>query len=308
MAVPVLKSKFVGCLLGLALGDALGAPFEGSFHVKPEEVYERVSSMALLRYTDDAHMASGLSESLVACKGFNGEDMAKRFVSNYSREPWRGYGPGAPRVFARIKEGVPWYKAAEEIYPGGSFGNGSAMRAAPVGLFFCHDLEMVTEVSRLQSRITHTHPLGQEGAVLQALAVAVAAANTTGPAPGEMIGQLEYYALEDAYRHKLARIRKLLETNDSKLIAAELGNSIEAVHSVPAAICCALRHPRSFENAVFEAVSLGGDTDTIASMTGAISGAWLGEEAIPNYLASRLENHRLFINLAEDLYRASNHV
>ncbi|MBC7106025.1 MAG: ADP-ribosylglycohydrolase family protein [Firmicutes bacterium] len=78
-----------------------------------------------------------MAESLVACRGFDGRHMAETFVRNFEREPWRGYGPGPPRIFRRIKHGVPWDRAAEDIYPGGSFGNGAAMRVAPVVAAVC---------------------------------------------------------------------------------------------------------------------------------------------------------------------------
>lgn len=109
-----------------------------------------------------------------------------------------------------------------------------------------------------------------------------------GLAPGDALGApfegpsranpdlgliLQNHASEDAYSQKLAKIKELLDTNlnDSYRMVAELGSGIEVLHSVPTAICCALRHPQSFETAVLEAVNLGGDTDTIASMNGAIS-------------------------------------
>ncbi|SHJ43032.1 ADP-ribosylglycohydrolase family protein [Desulfofundulus thermosubterraneus] len=133
----VLQRKFCGCLLGLALGDALGAPFEGRELVSHSEIHAIAEKTKILRYTDDTHMALGVAESLIACRGFNGRHMAETFVRNFEQEPWRGYGPGPPRVFRRIKLGARWDRAAEDVYPGGSFGNCAAMRAAPVGLFYC---------------------------------------------------------------------------------------------------------------------------------------------------------------------------
>lgn len=85
-------------------------------------------------------------------------------------------------------------------------------------------------------------------------------------------------------------------------MVASLGNGIEAFNSVPTAVYCFLRHPYSFEEAVVEAVSLGGDTDTIASMAGAISGAWLGVEAIPEEWEGKLENRDYIESLAFKLW------
>ena len=305
MEPKVLQRKFCGCLVGLAIGDALGAPFEGRWWVSGSEVHAAARRRSVLRYTDDTHMALGVAESLVACGGFDGRHMAETFVRNFEREPWRGYGPGPPRIFRRIKLGAPWDRAAEDIYPGGSFGNGAAMRAAPVGLFYYRDPDRLREVAHLSARITHAHPLGKEGAALQAYAVAVAAVCGPSGSPADVLNELKAFAVHQVYRAKLEQVQDLLRSGDKSEVAARLGNGVEAFESVPTAVCCALRHPESFEDAVVEAASLGGDADTIASMTGAISGAWLGIEAIPGEWVEKLENRDYVEYLAHRLFEAA---
>lgn len=118
MVPKVLERKFCGCLLGLVVGDALGAPFEGRWSVSGFEVYAAARRRRILRYTGDTHMALGVAESLVACGSFDGRHMAETFVRSFEREPWRGYGPGPQRIFCRIRLGAPWDRAAEDIYPG----------------------------------------------------------------------------------------------------------------------------------------------------------------------------------------------
>lgn len=250
-------------------------------------------------------MAVGAAESLIACHGFDGSHMADTFVRNYEREPWRGYGPGPPRVFRRIKSGAPWDRAAEEIYPGGSFGNGAAMRVAPVGLFYHRDPVKLREVAYLSAQITHAHPLGKEGAALQAFAVALAALLGPSGSPEDFLERLAAFVAERIYRDKLEKAKDLLGAADATEVAVRLGNGVEAFNSVPAAICCFLRHPGSFEEAVVEAASLGGDADTIASMTGAISGAWLGIESIPEEWAAKLENRAYLEELTVRLWQAA---
>ena len=262
----LLHSRFRGCLLGLAVGDALGAPFEGSGFTSPIQVRASAAVNPLLRYTDDTHMAIGIAESLSACRDFDGQDMAEKFIKNYELEPWRGYGPGPPRIFRKIRAGSSWDRAAEDIYPGGSYGNGSAMRVAPLALFFYRDRDKLITTARLQSRITHAHSLGKEGAVLQALAVALSVGHDSNLSARDILEHLKSYTTEEKYLQKLTETEALLNDADVKKIASRLGNGIEAFNSVPTAICCALRHPDSFEEAVVEAVSLGGDADTIACM------------------------------------------
>ncbi|GAB6274348.1 MAG: hypothetical protein STSR0004_12110 [Peptococcaceae bacterium] len=73
--------------MGLALGDALGALFEGRESVSPAEIYAIVEKIKFLRYTDDTHMALGVVESMIACRGFDGRHMAETFVRNFEQEP-----------------------------------------------------------------------------------------------------------------------------------------------------------------------------------------------------------------------------
>ncbi len=300
----VLRSKFLGALIGTGVGDAAGAGFEGWHRAEPETIEAVADKREVLIYTDDTHMMIGMAESLVAREGFDGKHMALTFMRNYEREPWRGYGPGPPRIFRMIKAGEAWDKAAGKIYPGGSFGNGSAMRIAPVGVFYHDDLAALKEVAYKSSQITHSHELGKAGAALQACAVALAV-NLESAAtfdPQEFLAKLDRFVQHEVYKQKLEKVGRLLGAMDRNKVVDELGNGIEAFDSVPTAIYSFLSHPRSFEEAILFAVSLGGDTDTIAAMTGAISGAYLGVDSVPDKWCSKLENRAYIEGLAGTLY------
>jgi poly(ADP-ribose) glycohydrolase ARH3 len=301
----VLKSKFLGALIGSSIGDSLGAFFEGTPGFEPEEIETIAKKQEVLRYTDDTHMMIGVAESLVNFGGFNGEDMAQTFARNYELEPFRGYGPGPPRIFRLIRTGVTWDEAARGIYPGGSYGNGSAMRAAPIGVFYHHNPAMLREVAYNSSGITHTHKLGKEGAALQAYAVALA--TSLEPSDGldrtGFLAKLTSFVKDAVYKEKLGRIEALLDKPaDRGKVVTELGNGIEAFNSVPTAVYSFLLQPQSFARAVLHAISLGGDTDTIGAMTGAVSGAYLGVESIPGRWRVRLENRPYIEELAEKLW------
>ena len=301
----VLRSKFIGALVGTAVGDGLGAGLEGWLTISREEIRMQAEGKAILRYTDDTHMMIGVAESLAANRGFNGQHMAVRFIENYEREPFRGYGPGPPRIFRMIRDGASWDTAAAKLYGGGSFGNGAAMRIAPVGVFYYDDPHKLREAAGQSGGITHAHPLGREGGILQAYAVALAAAADAGDLrEREFLPALADFTEQDAYRDKLRLIGELLGAGSRERVVAELGHGVEALQSVPTAIYSFLSHPRSYEEAVTYAISLGGDTDTIAAMTGAISGAYLGVEAIPEAWRQRLENRGYIIELAEKLWHA----
>lgn len=300
-----LCNKFLGSLLGTAIGDAVGAGFEGLQGFTEDQVRAVAERRTVLRYTDDTHMMIGVAESLIANDGFDGNHMANRFIYNYNWEPFRGYGPGPPRIFAAIQDGESWDKSSEKMYPGGSFGNGAAMRIAPVGLLYYDDPQKLREIAYQSGHITHAHILGKEGAALQAYAVALAINfDPTSSFDGNtFIKKLEDFVENDTYKEKLQTMYNLWSETDKIRIASELGNGIEAFNSVPAAIFSFMTHPHSFEETVVYAISLGGDTDTIGAMAGAISGAYLGMDAIPAEWLAKLEN-RLYIEpLATELWQ-----
>ena len=154
------------------------------------------------------------------------------------------------------------------------------------------------------NQITHAHQLGKEGAALQAYAIALAASLDPLEAfpRADFLAKLIGNVAEGVYREKLRRIEGLLSRPDKGKIIIELGNGIEAFNSVPTAICSFLSQPRSFAEAVLRVISLGGDTDTIGAMTGALSGAYLGLDAIPAGWKDRLENRSYIEELAERLW------
>jgi poly(ADP-ribose) glycohydrolase ARH3 len=300
-----LKLKFLGCLEGTAIGDALGAGWEGRGMSRSEDIVSLAERLEQLIYTDDTHMTIGIAESLIESKGFDGEHMAQTFIKNYQAEPWRGYGPGPPRIFRMIKSGEAWYSAANRLYRGGSFGNGSAMRVSPVGLLYSRNLEKLREIAYQSSSITHSHELGKEGAALQACAVALALNTPSGEDIDKeaFLVKLQNFIQDQLYKEKIARIRELLGEQDKAKVVAVLGNGIEAPRSVPTAVYCFLRRPQSYKDTVIYAISLGGDTDTIAAMAGAISGAYLGIEAVPSEWRAKLENREYIEALAEKLWQ-----
>ncbi len=304
MCAESVRWKFLGALVGTGVGDALGAGFEGLSPFDLRTIEAVVGEREVLRYTDDTHMMIGVAESLAAKGGFDGEHMAGVFARNYEAEPWRGYGPGPPLIFRMLRLGEPWDKVGDKVYHGGSYGNGSAMRIAPVGVLYHDDPDSLREIAYVSSQITHSHELGKEGAALQAYAVALALSMRCDSSfdAEEFLSKLANFVRHTVYRERLAKARRLLNTGEVAVIVDELGHGVEAFNSVPTAIYCFASHAGSFRDAVLFAVGLGGDTDTIAAMTGAISGAYLGIEGIPEEWCSKLENRGYIEQLGEKLY------
>jgi poly(ADP-ribose) glycohydrolase ARH3 len=295
--------SFKGSLIGCAVGDALGSEFEGTS--------EFVSASDLTfsgRWTDDTHMMIGVAESPIENKGFDGRSMALTFVRHFEEEPWRGYGSGPPQAFRWIKSGAPWREASKRLFGGaGSLGNGAAMRVAPIGLLYHDDSSMLRSVAYESSQITHAHQLAKEGAAIEAYAVAISINSRLTQQlekthPSDLLGELKRFAKVEVYRRKFDLVEELLTEPSRYKIRSKLGNGGEASESVPTAIYCFLRNINSFKEALLYAVSLGGDTDTIAAMTGAMSGAYHGYAAIPERWRSGLEQKDYIESLAEKLW------
>ncbi|MEX0657671.1 MAG: ADP-ribosylglycohydrolase family protein [Egibacteraceae bacterium] len=300
-----LSERFRGCLLGVAAGDALGAPFEGLSQVDADAVARWVASPAPLRWTDDTHMTLGVARSLLDCKGVDGPRLAAELARTHDAEPWRGYGAGPPQVFAALAQGAAWDAPAAQLFGGGgSFGNGAAMRVAPVGLVAHRAPDTLAAWARTSARVTHAHELGQQAAVLQAAAVGwLVTAEPAGRDPAGVLDHLGTLAPDGVFRERLDRVAGLTSSASMRTVVAELGNGITGLEAVPAALHAFLRQPRSLPDAVTYAVRLGGDTDTIASMTGALAGAFLGEAAVPPAWRDRLEAADELVRLADALAR-----
>ncbi len=296
-----LKKKFSGSLLGGLIGDVIGAAVEAESPGYIRKTFRNLDDILALdtvpellsgdwtvgRFTDDTQMTLCVAEWLAGESKPGGKNLLDRFCRAY--EPWRHYGPGARLIlesFPTARE--RWADLATAMFPQGSYGNGSAMRVAPVGLFLHNDLPGIIRLAEVSSAVTHSHYLAIQGAALQATAVALA---TRGRSEPEQFLRILGVALARfaEFDHDISVYKKALSVISTGLaqtvppsrIVDVLGNGIKAQEAVPMAIYCFLANRDSFEKSVESAIFLGGDTDTIASMTGAIAGAALGEDAIP---------------------------
>lgn len=198
---PTLLEKYEGCLVGVVIGDCLGAPFEQDFtggrnpgistffqKLMKNNVVPGPSAGRNFRhskahpghgeyhYTDDTAMTICLATSLLSKGKFDAVDVAKRFTTEYfnNEECFSEYGNAVRDVFRKLKNMnyADPYKPAKEQFGGrGSYGNGASMRVAPVALFYKDDMRKMVEVARSQAQLTHSHKTGYNGAILQCLAI-----------------------------------------------------------------------------------------------------------------------------------------
>ena len=286
-------------MLGLAVGDALGRPVEGHPQVSQTYIDEIRTDPRSMIYTDDTVMAIWLAESLLAVDGFDGADMSMRFAEGYQREPHRGYGANVIDVFSRVLRGFDWRETARSQFGGtGSYGNGAAMRVAPVALFAYPDVDATVRLARQSAEVTHTHPVGVEGAVIQAVAASHALREDFDS--DVLLGVLEDVVETEIFKSKLDTLPKAIGMADDDFARLHLGNGVSAGNSVVTALYCFLASD-GFEETVIRAVRMGGDTDTIAAMAGALAGALYGGSAIPEVWRG-VEGGERLVELADQIF------
>lgn len=268
-------------MLGTFVGDAIGMPFEGSpprSFTPPLEM--RDARLGRGTYTDDTEMMIALAESLLRNDIVEPADLRSSFLQ--AHDPRRGYGAGTEQVFRLWREGSE--DAASRIFAGGSFGNGAAMRVAPIAVRFAFDDVVVESQAGQSASLTHAHPVGIDGAVAQAAAIA-AALNSRSPL---LAARAATRTREFAAAFDLAA-EACSAGPDPHRLADALGATVASHQSVPVAVLIA-EAGLDFEESVTLAVACGGDTDTVAAMTGAIVGARVGERGIPGRWLAVLEN------------------
>jgi ADP-ribosylglycohydrolase len=231
-------------MLGAIAGDVIGSVHEGAGTKTTDfPLFDEYC-----RFTDDTVLTCAVAEKLL--RGGDYVDLFHEYVREY---PTAGYGG----TFVR------WVSAGKRE-PYNSWGNGSAMRVSPVGTI-CDTLEEVCAEARRSADVTHNHPEGVKGA--QATAVAVFLARTGHDKPA-----LKAH-IETEYGYNLS------ERLDD--IRAVYGFDVSCQGSVPQSIIAFLEST-DFESAVRNAISLGGDADTMACIAGAIAEAYYG--AVPNHI------------------------
>jgi ADP-ribosylglycohydrolase len=292
-----------GSLLGLALGDALGFVVEAQPPGTAREYVNRWlraghagkrghPSFPFGQYSDDTQLARELLLSVRDAGRWEPAAFAARTAKLIFSGRDIGAGPGTRSAGLRLLLGAPWDHAGT---PAPYAGNGTAMRAAPIGLLFDGDTDRWLRCAREQSRVTHADSRCAAAAV--AIAGAAALASSLGPiVPRDFLAQLAVWA-EPEDRSMAEAIRGLpgwahLEPDAAgrRLDAGGHGITPFVVPSVLWSLYAFLRSPDDYWEAVCTAIAVGGDTDTMAAMTGGIAGARLGTSALPAGLVARLND------------------
>lgn len=281
--------RIAGVLLGAAVGDALGLPFEGLSRRRAARLFGEgpLRHQFVLGHgmiSDDTEHACMTAQALLAAGG----DEA-RFARSLA---WRLRG-----WFAALPAAVGWatLRAIIKLWLGfpprlsgvRSAGNGAAMRAPIIGAYLADTPAKIEPMVRASTRLTHTDPRAEEGALLIALAAAYAVRRPPGAIDaGELLAELHARATPEGLRPAMDRVAEHVQQGSSpedlaRALGLEQGVSGFILHTVPAALFCWLRSPGDFRRAVEDIIKMGGDADSTGAIVGALAGAGLGKDAIP---------------------------
>ncbi len=273
-------------LTGLSVGDAFGDQFfQPGNRVLDAWTADPPGPWA---WSDDTEMACSVVDALARDGRIDQDALAEAFAER--RTVARRYGVGTLELLDKVTRGMDWRAASLGGFGGaGSYGNGAAMRVAPLGAYFAGDLERASAEAVRSAEVTHAHPEGVAGAV----AVAVAAAHLAGPGPHELFTVVLDHLVPCDVRRGVEAARGLSGAT-AKEAAARLGNGskISAPDTVPFTLWAAVRYQGDFEGAVRACAAVGGDMDTTAAIVGGIIGAGDGvpqvwrdrREALPDWL------------------------
>lgn len=304
--------RYRGCLLGLAVGDALGAPLEfhppGSFEPIKDMIEARRFGLAAGQWTDDTAMALCLADSLITCEGFDPIDQLERYLRWYHDGYLSctgycyGIGMTVQASLARFERVREPYCGSQDPY---TAGNGSIMRLAPVPMFYAQSPHEAIERSGESSRTTH-----------QAATTIDACRYFGGLITGALRGETKESLLSDHYspvpgiwdeKPLVPEIDEIAAGSFKRRNPPEIRGSGYVVESLEAALW-AFYHSDSFRDGCLMAVNLGDDADTTGAVYGQLAGAFYGERGIPETWLAKLAWRDTIAGMAERLFALSGAV
>lgn len=289
-----MTDPVLGCLLGGALGDALGGPYEN------KKLPFAVTLDREWRLSDDTQLTIATCEAIVGTRKVDPAAIAATLAEWYRQRRFSGLGASTLKALSELAAGGHWALVGRKGEH--AAGNGAAMRIAPLA-FFCDTTdESARRTIRDVCRVTHHN----EDAYVGALAVVVAVRAAwlgTWPRDGALLERVAGSLPDTSVRDRLFELGSLRDVSLADL-GARFGTSGHVVESVPLALAAAERLATGFETVLVDVVSGGGDTDTIASIAGQVMGASLGASRLPGDWLARLQSESELLDRARRLAEA----
>ena len=306
-----VRDRFQGCMLGLAIGDALGYPTEflslsairARFGRDGVTDFASAGSLPPGSYSDDTQMSLAVARGLASAS--NCLDDAEQVIGSICREfvVWldtealadpRAPGNTCLTGCRALKRGLPWREAGVRE----SKGCGAAMRTAPIGLVYHQRPELLREVANGASACTHAHPTGVAAGIATAWLTALALAGDID----DMVGKLLEFVgdVSDEFNDKMRQVQTVLGREPDDAFAV-LGEGWIGEEAVAGALYCFLRSPDDFAATVRAGANTQGDSDSIACIAGALSGAYNGITRIPEPWVQGVERTKVLADMARRL-------
>lgn len=296
-----MEDKFKGTLLGLIVGDALGAPYEGfprnSFQFEGEMQGGGPHDIVPGQWTDDSSLALCLAESLIK-DGFSLNNQLARYAKWYqegylsSKENSFGVGRNTSiSISEYIEKGILPPKRENAA------GNGSIMRLAPVAMYFFNNFNKTVHYAGKSSLATHNNPMAVDSC--------------------KYLGAIIYKALEGKGKEKLLdstyqeldlddRVLKRVSGDYKEKSKEDIVSDAFVLNTLEASLW-SFYNSSNFASAMDLSINLGGDTDTIAAVTGQIAGAYYGADSIPEKWVNKLTKKELIMSMIRGLYQTKKH-
>jgi ADP-ribosylglycohydrolase len=301
-----MRDRFLGCIYGLAIGDALGYPVEfmrlaeiksilgpdgvtGFDSLEPLKLHGKLKH-PIGSYSDDTQMTLATANGIINSKSNEIDDLMDSISREYVKwyhDPENNRAPGNTCMAGAQNpaNGVHWHLSGVE----GS-GCGAAMRTAPIGLFYADHLRYVGPLAYPASRCTHKDETAISAGVATAFLVNLACRESDPDYMGMRAGNF-WGNGNPEFKAKIVEMNGYVSSeSDPEVALKQLGGGWTGKEAVAMALYCFLKHPRDYKKAVLLATNIDGDSDSVASIVGAISGAYNGVQVIPGKWIDRIEN------------------
>lgn len=296
-----VEDRSVGTLLGVACGDVLGAPLKGNEAQVIAATHGRVGDFLDVegKYTDDTQLTIALGDSLVEHGFVSIDNVPTKYCDYYN--PLRGYAESSSSALDSIAKGLDTKVTGRVAFREGSYGSGASTRISPVGIAYRNASDDVLHKAVVDAVLcTHTHAQAVDAAFIQAKSVAtLVKADPASFDSGKFLESLRGAARNEVIRNTIQKalnqINRYASSQGDTTLAATtgddvIGNGVSAADALGSALLIFGRFWKTPEDALINAVALGGDTDTIAAHTGALLGALHGTSWIPRRWHDKIEN------------------